>query len=92
MKYHVRVDLAGTTPPVWRQLELPSDVFLDDVHEIIQIAFGWTDSHLHRFGCGSAYYSADTEYYLMPFEVDGGEGMGNREQLTVPVLLEGASI
>ncbi len=31
-----------------------------DVHEIIQTAFGWADSHLHRFGCGPAYYSDDT--------------------------------
>ncbi len=56
MAYHVRIDLEGTTPPVWR-LEVASDVFLDDVHEVIQIAFGWTDSHLHRFACGPAYYS-----------------------------------
>ncbi|HTX94699.1 MAG TPA: plasmid pRiA4b ORF-3 family protein [Mycobacterium sp.] len=73
MTYQVRVDLAGTTPPTWRRLEVASDVFLDDLHEIIQIAFGWTDSHLHRFACGPAYYSDDTEYYLMPFEVDEGE-------------------
>jgi hypothetical protein len=73
MSYRVRVYLSGTTPPVWRQLEVASDVFLDDVHEIIQIAFGWTDSHLHRFACGPVYYSDDTEYYLMPFEVDEGE-------------------
>ena len=79
MTYQVRVDLAGTTPPTWRRLEVASDVFLDDLHEIIQIAFGWTDSHLHRFGCGPAYYSDDTEYYLMDFEVDGGE-MGIPEQ------------
>jgi len=73
MTYRVRVDLSDTTPPVWRRLEVTSDVFLDDLHEIIQIAFGWTDSHLHRFACGPAYYSDDTEYYLMPFEVDEGE-------------------
>jgi hypothetical protein len=73
MTYQVRIDLAGTTPPAWRRLEVASDVFLNDVHEIIQIAFGWTDSHLHRFGCGPAYYSDDTEHYLMDFEVDSGE-------------------
>lgn len=73
MTYQVRVDLAGTRSPTWRRLEVASDVFLDDLHEIIQIAFGWTDRHLHRFGCGPAYYSDDTEYYLMDFEVDSGE-------------------
>jgi Plasmid pRiA4b ORF-3-like protein len=69
----VRVDLADTKPPVWRRLELASDLFLDDVHEIMQAAFGWTDSHLHRFGCGPAYYSRETEYYRCPYSVDEGD-------------------
>ena len=76
----VRVDLAGTKPPVWRRLELASDLFLDDVHEIIQAAFGWTDSHLHRFGCGPTYYSRETEYYLCPYSVDeGDEGVPEKQ-------------
>ena len=43
--YRVRVDLKGTTPPLWRRLELASDVMLDEVHTIAQTAFGWLDSH-----------------------------------------------
>jgi GAF domain len=31
--YRVRVDLDGTRPPLWRRLELASDLFLDQVHE-----------------------------------------------------------
>jgi Plasmid pRiA4b ORF-3-like protein len=74
--YRVRVELKETTPPLWRRLELASDLCLDEVHEIIQAAFGWTDSHLHRFGSGPDYYSPDTEYYLCPFEVEeGGTGI-----------------
>lgn len=72
----VRVDLTGTKPPVWRRLELASDLFLNEVHEIMQAAFGWTDSHLHRFGCGPSYYSRETEYYLCHFSAeDGDEGV-----------------
>jgi hypothetical protein len=73
LTYRVRVDLDETKPPVWRRLELASDLYLDEIHEIIQAAFGWTDSHLHRFGSGPDYYSPDTEYYLCPFETDEGE-------------------
>src|ERR1022692_3845756 len=62
--YRVRVDLEETSPPLWRRLELASDLYLDEVHAVIQAAFGWTDSHLHRFGSGPEYYSRDTEYYL----------------------------
>jgi hypothetical protein len=71
--YRVRIDLVGTKPPVWRRLELASDLFLDDLHEIIQVAFGWTDSHLHRFGRGPEHFGPDTEYYLCPFDVEEGE-------------------
>jgi len=71
--YRVRVDLMETAPPVWRRLELSSDLFLGDLHQVIQVAFGWTDSHLHQFGSGPAYYSPDTEYYLEPFAMAEGE-------------------
>jgi hypothetical protein len=85
----VRVDLAGTKPPVWRRLELASDLFLDDVHEIMQAAFGWNDSHLHRFGCGPTFYSRETEYYLCPFSVDeGDEGVPEDEVRLDEVLVD----
>jgi hypothetical protein len=71
--YRVRIDLKGTRPPLWRRLELASDLFLDQVHEIIQVAFGWTDSHLHQFGSGPAHYGPETEHYLCPFQVEDGE-------------------
>jgi hypothetical protein len=71
--YRVRIDLDRTTPSLWRRLELASDLFLDDLHDVIQVAFGWTDSHLHRFGAGPEYGSRDTEYHLCPFDVQEGE-------------------
>ena len=87
--YRVRVELLGCQPPVWRRLELASDLFLDDVHEILQVTFGWTDSHLHRFGCGPKYYSDDTEYYLMEYEVHEGEtGIPEEQGRLDEVLVE----
>ena len=84
--YRVRVELLGCQPTVWRRLELVSDLFLDDVHEILQVAFGWTDSHLHRFGCPK-YYSDDTEYYLMEYEVHEGETGIPEEQVRLDEVL-----
>lgn len=52
MQFRIRVDLVGATPPLWRRLTLPSNVTLDRVHEVLQAAFGWTDSHLHQFSLG----------------------------------------
>jgi Plasmid pRiA4b ORF-3-like protein len=88
--YRVRVDLSGTRPPVWRRLELSSGLFLDELHDVIQAAFGWTDSHLHRFGSGPAYYSPETEYYLCPFEVEEGEPGIPEEEVRLDEVLQDA--
>ncbi len=45
----IRVTLNGSKPPIWRKLTVPSDIVLGELHEVIQIAMGWTNSHLHRF-------------------------------------------
>lgn len=45
----VRVDLVDSEPGIWRQLELRSSMTLDQVHQVLQTAFGWENAHLHRF-------------------------------------------
>lgn len=47
--YQIKVGLRGARPPIWRRLEVPADVSLARLHELIQVAFGWHDSHLHVF-------------------------------------------
>ncbi|TDD59326.1 plasmid pRiA4b ORF-3 family protein [Kribbella antibiotica] len=71
--YQVRVELDETEPLLWRRLELASDLYLNEIHDIIQTAFGWTDSHLHEFASGAAYYDRTSEHYLCPFQVEEGE-------------------
>jgi hypothetical protein len=85
--YRVRVDLKGTKPPLWRRLELSSDLLLDEVHQVIQDAFGWTDSHLHQFGSGPDLYSPETELYLCPYQVDEGETGIPEEQVRLDEVL-----
>jgi hypothetical protein len=48
-------------------------LFLDQVHEIMQVAFGWTNSHLHQFSSGPGHYDPETEHYLCPFQVEEGD-------------------
>lgn len=43
-------------PPVWRRVLVPADVRLDRLHEIIQAAMGWQNSHMHAFIDGQTYY------------------------------------
>src|SRR5690349_13293317 len=73
VSYRVRADLNGTKPPLWRRLELASDLYLDQVHAVMQVAFGWTDSHLHQFGSGPTPCDPTTEHYLCPFQVEEGD-------------------
>jgi len=47
--YQIKVGIRGSKPPIWRRLELPADTSLAKLHRVIQIAFGWDDSHLHVF-------------------------------------------
>ncbi|GAA2699056.1 IS1096 element passenger TnpR family protein [Nonomuraea recticatena] len=37
-------------PPVWRRVHVPSTASLQQLHEIIQVAMGWEQHHLHLFG------------------------------------------
>jgi hypothetical protein len=68
--FRVRLDLHGAKPPVWRRLELPGDLTLPRVHDMIQAAMGWTDSHLHRFRTGGDHRSP---YFVTTFDIDEGE-------------------
>lgn len=54
--YILRIDLAHLKPPIWRRLEVPGDVSLAGLHRIIQMAFDWTDSHLHGFDIDGVLY------------------------------------
>ena len=41
--------LAYTDPPIWRRLELASELRLDELHRVLQAAFEWEGGHLHQF-------------------------------------------
>jgi hypothetical protein len=69
----IRVDLDDSDPPIWRRLELRSDLRLDSVHQVLQVAFGWTDSHLHRFALGGHPFDLTSQVFLCPFDVEEGE-------------------
>jgi hypothetical protein len=45
----VRVRLVDCEPRIWRLPELDGSVSLGQAHEVLQVAFGWEDVHLHRF-------------------------------------------
>jgi hypothetical protein len=46
--FQFKITLLGSTPPIWRRIQV-QDCTLDKLHEHIQTAMGWTNSHLHQF-------------------------------------------
>ena len=53
--YQFKITLLHITPPIWRRIQVP-DGTLDELHEHIQTAMGWTNSHLHDFLIGDRRY------------------------------------
>ena len=47
--YQLRVVVFGVSPLIWRRLLVPADTMIAGLHAVLQIAFGWTGTHLHRF-------------------------------------------
>jgi hypothetical protein len=76
----VRVDLDRAKPPIWRRLDLRSDLTLDVVHHVLQAAFGWTDSHLHRFALGGDPFDSKSQWFLCPYDVEEGDDDGIPEE------------
>ena len=61
--YRLRVELEEIEPVIYRVLLVPGTVGLDLLHAILQVAIGWTNSHLHKFNIGDSEYS-DPEFNL----------------------------
>lgn len=53
----LKLSLRGVSkPPVWRRLLVPAEIRLDRLHDVIQTAMGWTDTHLHVFTTAAGDY------------------------------------
>jgi len=53
--YQFKVTLLGSKPPIWRRIQL-ADCTLDELHEHIQTAMGWSNSNLHIFQISGQLY------------------------------------
>src|SRR5437016_5637406 len=83
--YQLKITLKRSKPPIWRRVVLRADMSLDRLHTIIQIAMGWTNSHLHQFIAGTGfallyYGQPDAEFAAM------GSEMLNEKRYTVADL------
>jgi hypothetical protein len=53
--YQFKITLLEMEPPIWRRIQV-KNCTLDKLHEHIQTAMGWTNSHLHQFEIDHVIY------------------------------------
>lgn len=56
LTYQLLVELDGVTPTVWRRILVPTGVKMSSLHDMMQAAMGWSDSHEHSFTVGDTLY------------------------------------
>jgi hypothetical protein len=54
--FEIEIVLEDVRPPVRRRVQVPGEVSLAVLHEVVQLVMGWTNSHLHEFEVGGARY------------------------------------
>src|SRR5260370_18487263 len=54
--FQLKVTLLGTRPPIWRQLLVPTDLTLAQLHDVLQVAMGWQECHMHEFSGGGRHF------------------------------------
>ena len=61
--YQLKVGIQGAKPPIWRRVQVPGNLTLEQLHRVIQVCMGWNDLHLHQF-------LIDRTCYSLPYEDD----------------------
>ena len=61
----LKIILKDVEPKVMRRVEVPLSIRLDRLHTAIQVAMGWTDSHLYefRFAGDAAFGIPDPDFH-----------------------------
>lgn len=58
--YQLKVTLLDIHPPIWRRIQV-QNCTLETLHDVIQIAMGWENYHMHQFIVGKTYYGIPDE-------------------------------
>jgi Plasmid pRiA4b ORF-3-like protein len=64
--YQLHIELRDLKPAIWRRVLVPQSVTLAKLHQVIQIAMGWTNSHLREFTIGRVRYGMPSRESIEP--------------------------
>jgi hypothetical protein len=54
--FEIKIELRDVRPAVLRRVQVPGEMSLAELHAVVQVVMGWTDSHLHEFDVDGARY------------------------------------
>jgi len=54
--YVLHISIAFSDPLIWRRVQVPGAYTLAQLHDVIQLSMGWSDSHVHQFLVGKISY------------------------------------
>lgn len=59
--YRLKITLDGIDPPIWRRFQVPAEITLARLHDVIQAVMGWENGHLYAFTVGNKEYQSRTD-------------------------------
>ena len=83
VSYILRVELLEIEPLIWRRLRVPRGIAFTRLHQILQLALGWRDSHLHEFRADKLVIGMKEVN-----EVDAREGIQDEKEWKLQELLD----
>jgi hypothetical protein len=79
--FQLKITLLDSKPAIWRRVLVTDNLTLYQLHQVIQISMGWTNSHLHLFDVDGGLYS------LPEFELDDwNEPVSNERRVRLTAL------
>jgi hypothetical protein len=82
--YLLKVQLCDITPAIWRTFTVPADITLGELHTLLQLIMGWTNSHLHGF--------RDEENCYGPFDEEMEDQIDERSVLLTDMFRKKGSV
>ncbi len=81
----IPIELRGLEPKIWRRADVPGSLTLKALHDVIQVTFGWTHSHLFEVVAGERSYGEP-----MPEYDDSGRKVYHAKHIRLKTLADRA--
>jgi hypothetical protein len=79
----LKIELAWIKPAIWRRVVVPETITLGKLHDVIQLAMGWCDCHLHEFEIAGERYGVPDP------DLDWGESVRAEGRVRLTTALSG---